>query len=54
MSYKLTTFTGTVSFRTKDDLISYLMGVYNGDGVNYIKVVYPDKSYFEYQGVDEE
>ena len=52
MSYKLTTFSGTMSFKTKDDVIAYLMAEINGDGVNYIKLVYPDKSYFEYPGDD--
>jgi len=39
--------------KSKDDIIQLLMGYINGDGVNHIKVVYPDKSYYEYEGEDE-
>jgi len=47
---------GGMKWRTgtsKDDIIQLLMGYINGDGVNYIKVVYPDKSYYEFEGEDE-
>jgi len=40
--------------KSKDDIIQLLMGYINGDGVNHIKVVYPDKSYYEYEGEDNE
>ena len=53
MSYKLTMFDTTTSFKTKDDVLSFLLAQINGDGVNYLKLVYPNKSYFEFSGVEE-
>ena len=37
---------------SKDDVIQALLGYINGDGVIPIKMVYPDGSYWEYEGED--
>jgi len=53
MSYKLTMFDNTTFWKSKDDVLSFLLAQINGDGVNYIKLVYPDKTYFEFPGDEE-
>jgi len=36
--------------KSKDDVIQALMAYINGDGVVYMKIEYPDGSYYEYTG----
>jgi len=36
--------------KSKDGVIASLMGYINGDGVNAIKVEFPDKSFYEFTG----
>jgi len=37
-------------FRNKDDLISYLLAIRNGDGVFYQKVTFSNGDFLEYEG----
>ncbi len=52
MAYKLTLYGTEYTLKNKDDVIATLMLSINGDGVNAIKLVYPDDSMIEYTGDD--
>ena len=39
-----------IKFKNKDDIINYLLTIRNGDGCFYQKLLYPDGSYYEYEG----
>lgn len=52
MAYKLTLYGVEYNLKNKDDVIATLMLSINGDGVNAIKLVYPDDSMIEYEGDD--
>jgi len=53
MPYKLTIYGNNYTFKSKDEVISYLMLDINGDGVNEIRLEYPDGSFYFYEGDDE-
>ena len=42
----------TIDFKTKDDVISYLMYLVSGEGDSYIKLIYPNKDYIEFGEMD--
>lgn len=52
MAYKLTVYGVEYRLKNKDDVIAQLMLIINGDGVNAVKVVFPDDSMIDYEGDD--
>lgn len=39
----------TIDFKTKDEVITYLMNLYSG-GEEYIKLTFPNKDYIIFEG----
>jgi hypothetical protein len=50
MAYKLSVYGVNYRLKNKDDVIAQLMLIINGDGVNAVKLVFPDESFIEYEG----
>ena len=50
MAYNLTVYGVNYRLKNKDDVIAQLMLIINGDGVNAVKLVFPDQSFIEYEG----